>query len=128
MTTRRAERVSSLIRQEICELLLEQVNDPRLKNFISVTEVSTSPDLKNAKIFVSVLGDEQNAKDVLQGFKSASGYLRRELSRRLLLRYAPELSFELDTSIERGVRITNLIQQVSEEDSDHESGRDSKRK
>ncbi len=126
--TRRAERVSSLIRQEICELLLENINDPRLKNFISVTEVSTSPDLKNARIYVSVLGDQQNAKDVIQGFKSASGYLRRELSRRMLLRQVPELSFELDDSIERGVRIINLIQQVSEEGSDRASGRDSKRK
>lgn len=126
--TRRAERVSNLIRQEICDLLLESVNDPRLKSFISVTQVSTSPDLKNARVYISVMDDQDKAKGVLDGFKSASGYFRKELSRRLRLRYVPELSFEIDNSIERGVRILNLIEQVSVEDSEDERRRDSERK
>lgn len=121
--TRRAERVSTLIRQEICELLLEHINDPRLNGLISVTEVSTSSDLKNARIYVSVLGDDKAVKDTMKGFRSATGYFRKELSHRLRLRYVPELSFELDNSIERGARILNIIEQVSEEDEKHESQR-----
>ena len=111
--TRRAERVSNLIRQEICELLQEQVNDPRLSGFISVTKVSTSPDLKQAKVYISVLGDQVNKNETIQGFKSASGFFRRELSRRLILRSIPELSFEIDDSIEHGAKILKLIEQVA---------------
>jgi ribosome-binding factor A len=111
--TRRAERVSNLIRQEICELLQEQVNDPRLSGLISVTKVSTSPDLKQAKVYVSVLGEQANKNEILQGFKSASGFFRRELSRRLILRFIPELSFEFDDSIEHGAKVLKLIEQVT---------------
>ena len=111
--TRRAERVSNLIRQQICELLQEQVNDPRLSGLISVTKVSTSPDLKQAKIFVSVLGDQANKNEILKGFKSASGFFRRELSKRLILRTIPELSFEFDDSIAHGAKVLELIEQVS---------------
>lgn len=111
--TRRAERVSNLIRQEICHLLQEQVNDPRLSGLISVTKVSTSPDLKQAKVYVSVLGEQANKNEILQGFKSASGFFRRELSRRLILRFIPELSFEYDNSIEHGAEVLKLIEQVT---------------
>ncbi len=111
--TRRAERVSNLIRQEICRLLQEQVNDPRLSGLISVTKVSTSPDLKQAKVYVSVLGEQANKNEILQGFKSASGFFRRELSRRLILRFIPELSFEYDDSIEHGAKVLKLIEQVT---------------
>jgi ribosome-binding factor A len=121
--TRRAERVSNLIRQEICELLQEHVNDPRLKALISVTRVSTSPDLRNSKIYVSVLGDKAEAQDVLKGFKSAAGYFRRELSQRLTTRVVPELMFELDNSIERGVRLLNFIEQVAADDARQEDKR-----
>jgi ribosome-binding factor A len=123
--TRRAERVSTLIRQEICELLLEHINDPRLNGLISVTEVSTSPDLKNARIYISVLGDDETTKEAMKGFRSATGFFRKELSRRLQLRYVPELNFELDKSIERGARILNIINKVTEEDEKHERQRNS---
>ncbi|HJX03249.1 MAG TPA: 30S ribosome-binding factor RbfA [Dehalococcoidia bacterium] len=121
--TRRAERVSNLIRQEICELLQEHVNDPRLNALISVTKISTSPDLRNSKIYVSVLGDKEKAQDVLKGFKSAAGYFRRELSQRLTTRVVPELMFELDDSIERGVRLLNFIEQVAADDARQEDKR-----
>ena len=111
--TRRAERVSNLIRQEICELLQEQVNDPRLSGLISVTKVETSSDLKQAKIYISVIDQHQNKYQILQGFKSASGYFRRELSRRLILRFIPELSFAFDDSIEHGAKVLKLIEQVT---------------
>jgi ribosome-binding factor A len=124
MTTRRAERVSSLIRNEICQLLLENVNDPRLKSLISVTQVTTSSDLKNAKVYVSVLGDKVEAAEALKGFQSAAGYFRHELGDRIKIRSIPELTFHLDDSIERGTRVLGLIDKVSAEDSADEHRRD----
>jgi len=114
--TRRSERISKLIRQEISGLLKREVNDPRLSELISVTEVSLSPDLKYAKIFVSILGDETNKRDMLAGFNAASGFLRRELTSRLKMRYIPQLSFHYDDSIERGARLLKLMGQVFAED------------
>lgn len=108
----RIERVNSVIRQEISEMLQRQVKDPRLGGFITVTEVTTSPDLKHAKIFVSQLGEVDRRK-VLSGLASASGFFRSELSKRLKMRQVPELHFQWDDSIERGDRLTQLIDQVS---------------
>jgi ribosome-binding factor A len=110
--SRRAERVSNLIRKEISELLQEQVHDPRLKSFISITEVTTSDDLKNTKVFVSILGDEAEKINVLKGFEAASGYFRTQLSKRLLLRQVPEITFHVDNSIERGSKLVHLIDEV----------------
>ena len=113
--THRIERVNSLIRQEISELLQRQVKDPRLGNFIAVTEVSTSSDLKHAKVFVSRLGSEEEKQETLSALASASGFFRKELARRLKLRFTPELSFQWDDSIERGDRLLQLIDRVAPE-------------
>ena len=109
----RIERVNSLIRQEISELLQRQVKDPRLGNFITVTEVSTSPDLKYAKIFVTRLCSQEKKQETLIALASASGFLRSELFKRLRLRHTPELSFQWDDSIERGDHLLQLIDQVT---------------
>jgi ribosome-binding factor A len=109
----RIERVNSLIRQEISELLQRQVKDPRLGNFVSVTAVSASPDLKFAKIFVSCLGSEEKKQEILSVLAAASGFFRKELARRLRLRRIPELSFQWDDSIERGVHLLQLIDQLA---------------
>ena len=95
----RIERVNSLIRQEISQLLQRQVRDPRLGNFIAVTEVSTSADLKFAKVFVSRIGSEKEKQETLSALASASGFFRRELAKRLKLRFIPILSFRWDDSI-----------------------------
>jgi ribosome-binding factor A len=118
--TRRAERVSSIIQQELGYLLREQVNDPRLTGLISITKVSTSPDLKHAKVFISTLGDKVNKNEILQGFTAASGFLRRQLANRLKLKHMPELSFHLDNSIERGAEVLRLIEQVASRDTENE--------
>jgi len=110
--SRRGERTSKLIRREISGLLEREVNDPRLSMLISVTEVSLSPDLRHAKVFVSTLGNEINKEDMLAGFNNASGFLRRELASHLKLKYTPQLSFHYDDSIERGARLLKLIGQV----------------
>ena len=111
----RIERVNSLIRQEISQLLQRQVKDPRLGNFISVIEVSTSQDLKYAKVFVSYIGTEKEKQETLSALASASGFFRRELSKRLKLRYTPALSFQWDNSIERGDHLLQLIDELTPE-------------
>ena len=109
----RIERVNRLIRQEISELLQRQVKDPRLGNFVAVTEVSTSPDLKYAKVFVSQIGSEEEKQETLGVLASASGFFRSELARRLRLRRVPEISFQWDDSIERGDHLLQLIDEVT---------------
>jgi ribosome-binding factor A len=108
--SRRSERTSKLIQREISGLLEREVNDPRLSKLISVTEVTLSPDLKYAKVFVSTLSDQMdNKEEMLAGFNNASGFLRRELASHLKLRYTPQLSFHYDDSIERGARLLKLM-------------------
>ncbi len=115
MVTRRNKRVNKLLREEISILLQSQVKDPRLGNFVTVTEVSTSPDLRYAKIFVSIMGSEEEKGTVLQGLSSASGFLRHELAEHLKLRHIPELSFCRDDSIEQGVHLLQAIERVNQE-------------
>jgi len=111
--TRRNERTSKLIQREISELIEHQVNDPRLSTLISVTRVSLSPDFKHAKVYVSILGDETDKREMLAGFNTASGFLRKELASRLKLKCIPQLSFHYDNSIERGARLLELMGQVN---------------
>ena len=120
---RRTERINSIIQQEISDLLREQINDPRLIALISITKVSTSPDLRHAKVFISTLGDKVNKDEILQGFTAASGFLRRQLANSLELKHTPELSFHLDDSIERGAEVLKLIDQVTSEDIENEDER-----
>ena len=118
----RIERVNNLIRQEVSELLQRQVKDPRLGSFVTVTEVSTSPDLRHAKIFVSRIGSEEEKQETLNGLAAASGFLRNELAKRLELRRIPELKFHWDDSIERGVYLISLINKVSADNTSHQRG------
>ena len=111
----RIEQVNSLLRQEISQLLQRQVKDPRLDSFITVTNVSTSADLKYAKVFVSRIGSEEERQNMLSVLLSASSFFRRELASCLKLRYIPELSFQLDNSIERGDHLLKLIDEVTSE-------------
>ncbi len=111
----RVERVNSLIRQELSELLQRHVKDPRLGSFISVTEVITSPDFKHARVYVSYLGSDEQKKETLKALKTAAGFLRTELAQRLKLRVTPELDFVWDDSIERGDRLLQLIDRVSQD-------------
>ena len=108
----RIERVNSLIRQELSELLKRQVKDPRLGNFIAVTAVATSADMKHAKVFVSRMGSTEEKQETLGVLSSASGFLHRELVKRLRIRHVPELSFQWDDSIERGDQLLRLIDQI----------------
>lgn len=122
--TRRTERLNQLIQSEISDLLRKHINDPRLNGLISITKVSVSSDLGNARISISALCDNTDREEIIKGFMSASGFLRRELAHRLNIRVTPELSFEFDDSIERGVNLVNLIERVASADNkDVEGGR-----
>jgi ribosome-binding factor A len=121
--SRRTERLNHLVRQEITELLQREAKDPRLSAMVSVTRVSVSSDLRYAKVFISVLGTEEEKKGVLAGLHAASGFLRRGLSSRLSIRYTPELSFSYDDTMEQAGKVLQLIQQVSSSEAEtQESG------
>jgi len=115
--SRRIERVNHLIRQEVSELLQRQIKDPRLDSFVAVTDVVTSPDMKYAKVFVSRICDDEEKKKTLSALSAASGYIHRELMKRLRMRLVPELNFEWDDSIARGSRVLELLDRVSTENS-----------
>ena len=112
----RIERVNNLIRREISELIQYGIRDPRLDSFVTVTEVSTSPDLKYAKIFVSSMSGKQEEKNILEVLNSAAGYLRTELAAKIRIRRVPELSFHWDDSLEHGDRILRIIDNLNQED------------
>jgi ribosome-binding factor A len=106
----RHERVAGEIRQEISAMLAGELKDPRLAEvFATVTEVRMSPDLKQAKIYVSVMGGEAEKKSTIKALTTAAGFIRHELSERLQIRRAPELIFVLDRSEEYGRRIDELL-------------------
>ena len=107
--SRRTLRVSELLREELSALLQRNVRDPRLNRMLSITSVSVSNDLKQATVFVSAMGTEDDKSEVQRGLEAAGSYLRRSLGERLSLRYIPRLAFELDDSIERGARLNSII-------------------
>jgi ribosome-binding factor A len=112
----RIERVNTQIKRELSELILRELRDPRLDEFISVTDVAVSPDLKFARVYVSAVSGQEKQQQVLQALESASGFLRSELAKKIRLRRMPELHFQWDDSIERGDRILRLIDKVSHDD------------
>ncbi|MDY6325264.1 MAG: 30S ribosome-binding factor RbfA [Catonella sp.] len=113
-------RINSEVKKELAELIRDGVKDPRVSPFTSVTDVEVAPDLKTAKVYISVLGDEEKKQSTLDGLKSAMPYLRSQLARTVNLRITPELRFLLDNSIEYGMRMSELIDEVTERDKEME--------
>ena len=107
----RIEKLQELIKQEMSKMLLNDLKDPRI-GFVTVTGVEMTGDLREAKIFVSVMGDAQQVKNSLEGLNSALGFVRREIGKRIRLRFTPEISFALDTSLDYGDHIQKLLLQV----------------
>jgi ribosome-binding factor A len=108
----RIERVNTLMQREISELIQRELRDPRLDEFISITEVSVSSDLRYAKVYVSSVGGQEKEQQILGVLSSAAGFLRSELAKKVKLRRMPELHFLWDNSIEHGDRILRLIDEV----------------
>lgn len=113
--SRRTERINELMRAEISDLLLREVKDPRLSGLVTITEVDVSPDLWRAKVYVSVLGTDEDKSSTFRGLEAASRFLQRELRKRLSIRRTPELEFIPDDSIERGARILELMHKARED-------------
>jgi ribosome-binding factor A len=116
MPSRRIERINHLLRQEIADLLTREVKDAALSTaMISIIDVETSPDLRTAKVYFSVFGDEDVIEAAAAHLKRASGFLHRNLMERLDLRYTPHLEFVLDRSLARGDRIMRLMRTIEQE-------------
>ncbi len=116
----RSDRVGDEMQKIVADIIQNDLKDPRLPAFVSVVEVKASRDLSHAHIYISVMGDDQAKKDCAAALKSASGFIRREICNRIRLRIAPELHFIVDDSIERGIRMTKLIDEAMGNQTNHE--------
>lgn len=120
MSGHRVARMSEEIKRELARLFRDAMKDPRL-GFVSVTAVEVSKDSRHAKVFVSVLGSEEERKNSLVALKQASGFLRSELAQAIIARYIPELVFTFDPSIEQGARIAKLLHSVEGENNGNQA-------
>lgn len=114
--TERMRSVNALLRQVISEAIVD-LKDPRI-GFVTVTGVETSPDLRHARVLVSVLGSERAREESIAGLNSAHGVLQAHIGRQLRLKRTPQLTFEYDPTVERGVRMTQLIDELARDDSE----------
>ncbi len=106
-------RINQEVQKELSMLISRELKDPRINPMTSIVNVEVAPDLKSAKVYISVLGDEESQKDTLKGLKSAAPFLRSQLARSINLRNTPELLFVADQSIEYGIKMSRLIDEVN---------------
>ena len=109
-------RVNGEVMRVLAEVIRSEINDPRINPMTSVVAVEVAPDLKTCKAWISVLGNEESQKDTLAGLKSAEGYIRNQLARKINLRNTPEIRFIIDQSIEYGVNMSRMIDEVNRAD------------
>ncbi len=107
----RVARVGDLLKEELSELILREVKDPRI-GFVTITEVRVSPDLRHARVYIVTHETGERQERTLEGLQSARGYLRGALGRRLRLKYIPDLSFSVDETLERGFRISEILKSL----------------
>lgn len=118
-TNRRVSRVASLIKREVSQMLLADIKDDRVgAGMVSITDVDVSGDLQHATIFVSIYGTEEAKAETMEGLKSSTAFVRRELGHRIRLRRTPEVMFLEDRSLERGDRMVHLLERLSQERSE----------
>ncbi len=106
-------RINGEVQKELSNIIRNEIKDPRISPMTSVTAVEVAPDLKSCKAYISVYGSEEAAKATIEGLKNAEGYIRRQLALTVNLRNTPEIRFILDQSIEYGVHMTRLIDEVN---------------
>jgi ribosome-binding factor A len=114
MEGKRSEKVADLIQKEISQMLVKSIKDPRI-GFVTITKVSVSEDCRFAKIYFSVVGTLAERERSMKGLDSAKGFVRKELGRRIRLRYTPEILFQFDPSIEYAIHMGELIQTIQQE-------------
>lgn len=113
--SRRVDQINDMLRSELAELLLEEINDPRMHGLVTVTRVDVSPDLRNARAYISVLGTDDDRRSTMEALSSARPFLRREIGKRVKLRYIPNIRFVSDTSMEEAQVMTDLMRQTAAE-------------
>jgi len=116
MARHRIDRISEEVKRVVSDIIRNDLNDPRVSKMTSVVAAEVTPDLRYAKIFISVMGTDEEKQSTLKGLNSAAGFIRRELGRNIELRYSPEVIFELDRSIEHGAYINKLLSDVRKKD------------
>ena len=114
--SRRTDRINEQLREEISMLLTRSIKDPRLNGIISITRVISSGDLRSARVYISVMGNNQTKQEALAGIQSAASFLRRELRDRINMKHTPFLTYELDDSMEEADQLLRLMKQVKPED------------
>lgn len=119
--SRRIERVNDLLQEQLSELIQREMKDPRLAGLISVTRVETAQDLRNARVYVSVLGSDEEKEAALRALKSAEPFLRRGLRERVTMHHIPVLHFRRDESMAEAARVLALMRQVQEERQEKDS-------
>lgn len=114
MAKYRLGRINEEIKKEISNIVRNEINDPRLTAMISVTRVEVTNDLRYAKVFISVFGNDESKNESIKALKSSLGFIRREVGHRVKLRYTPEIILELDKSLEYGMHINDLLSNLKE--------------
>ena len=113
MSTPRHLRVAQSIKREVSEMIMRDLKDERIGGLVSVTDVECSNDCRRAKIFISVYGAEEQQKSTIEALNDHAGQIRGEICRRLQLRFAPDITFKLDNSLERGAQVSALLNKIS---------------
>ena len=114
----RMDKINEELKKELSVIIDNNLKNPHITGIISVTKVKTSPDLRYARVYISLL-NSKNVKETLDGLKSASGFMRSEIARRINLRYTPELRFEIDDSMEYGAKIENILKNIIPKNNDN---------
>lgn len=121
MSYERIDRISEQVRREVDLIVREQLSDPRVKGTYSITRADVTRDLRYAKVYVSIL-EPENREPMMKALKKAAGFVRHELGRRMIIRYAPEILFEEDHNIEYGIHIASVLKQVQPEGEPDDQG------
>ena len=113
---KRVKRLNSLLKEVLSEVITKDVKDPRMAPLVTVTQVEISKDLHNAKVHVSIIGDDKQRRDTLEALESAAGYIGVNASKKVVMRFFPTLTFKLDTTVDEQMKIDSLIDQIHREE------------
>lgn len=122
MSYKRTDRLNSLLKEVISDVIRHRVRNPKVSKLLTVTRVDITSDLQFAKVYVSVIGDEKSKKESLEALQSGAGFIGVQASRNVVMRHFPSLTFKLDDSTDDFIRIDQLLQKVNEERQDREEG------
>ena len=119
MNNQRIDRINEEVKRHVDAILREELHDPRIKGTFSVTRADVTRDLRYAKVYISIL-DEENRAPMMEALQKAAGFVRKSLGKRMIIRYAPEILFEPDNNIEYGIHIADVLKKVQAEEGPHE--------